>query len=144
MTGNADAGGTAPVVAVGAVILDEGRILLVERGSEPNKGAWAVPGGRVEPGETLADAVRREVTEETGLVVEVGDPAWVGESIGPGDQPGWHFVIIDFYATVTDGKLEAGDDAAAVAWVDLKEASDWPIVATMHELLAVLRVADSV
>ena len=82
-----------PVVAVGAVIIRDDHLLLVERARPPGEGLWAVPGGQVKLGEDMAAAVRREVLEETGLRVEVGDVVWVGDSIGPGVPPAWHYTI---------------------------------------------------
>jgi ADP-ribose pyrophosphatase YjhB (NUDIX family) len=124
-----------PAVAVGAVIVDDGRLLLVERAHPPGEGLWAVPGGQVRAGETLPDAVRREVREETGLEVEVGDVVWVGESIGPGSPPGWHYTIIDFAAAVVGGDLRAGDDARRAEWVALRAIEQRPMVDTMYDLV---------
>jgi ADP-ribose pyrophosphatase YjhB (NUDIX family) len=117
------------------VIIDDGRLLLVERARPPGKGLWAVPGGRVSSSETLADAVRREVREETGLDVEVGDVVWVGESIGPGSPPAWHYTIIDFEARVVGGDLRAGDDARRAEWVALDALEQRPMVDTMYGLV---------
>ena len=106
-----------PEVAVGAVIVEEGRILLVRRGRPPAAGYWSVPGGRVEPAESLAEAIVREVAEETGLEVSCGPfIGWV-ERMGPGH----HFVIMDFHAALTHpGQVAvADDDADEVAWVPL-------------------------
>lgn len=128
-------GSNAPVVGVGVVIVDDGRLLLIQRGREPQRGLWAVPGGKVEPGETMRAAARREAAEETGLEVEVGDVTWVGEVI----DPGYHLVIIDFEASVVGGKLEAADDAADVRWVPLDQASDYPLTPTMYDLVDTLR-----
>jgi len=125
-------------VAVGAVIVQDDKLLLIQRAHDPGTGRWAVPGGRVEPGETLAQAARREVLEETGLEVAVGDIAWVGDSIGPGDPPAWHFAIVDFWATPTGGSLTAAADAAAAEWVPIDRLGDWPIVDTMVELVHAL------
>ena len=125
-------------VAVGAVIVQDASLLLVQRAHDPGAGRWAVPGGRVEPGETLAEAVRREVREETGLEVGVGDIAWVGDSIGPGDPPAWHYAIVDFWATPTGGSVVPGGDAAAVEWVPIERLAAWPIVDTMVDLVHTL------
>ena len=115
--------------------MHNGNLLLVERANPPGAGKWAVPGGVVEPGETLAAAVEREVFEETGLAVSVGDVAWVGDSIGPGDPPAWHFTILDFWATAIDGTLRAGDDASRVEWVPMDELATRPMVDTMYDLV---------
>jgi ADP-ribose pyrophosphatase YjhB (NUDIX family) len=123
---------------VGAVMIDDGRILVVHRGRGAYAGLWAVPGGRQRRGETMQEAVRREVREETGLIVEVGDPVWIGDIIDPTDPPGYHYTVVDFTAFVIDGELEAGDDAADARWVDLDEVRDLPLTPTMFELLTEL------
>ena len=123
-----------PVVGVGAVILKDGKLLLVRRGHDPGKGLWAVPGGKVRGGERLADAVAREVHEETGLDVEVGEVVWVGEHLSEGH----HLVLIDFRARVSGGRLSAGDDADEVLWVTRAEADELDLTDTMHELVDLL------
>ncbi len=124
-----------PRVGVGAVIVRDGALLMVERGRPPRAGEWAVPGGKVRWGERLEEAVVREVHEETGLVVEVGELIWSGQTIGPD----WHFILMDFEAVVVGGTLTPGDDAADAAWVGLNEVSDLPVTSSMHELIDLLR-----
>lgn len=125
----------APVVGVGVVIIDEGRLLVVKRGREPGLGLWAVPGGKVRRGESLVAAAAREAHEETGLRVEIGEVVWVGEHID--DEH--HIVLIDFLATITAGEPRAADDATDVAWVAIDEPGDIPLTLTMHRLLDTLR-----
>jgi mutator protein MutT len=123
-----------PLVGVGVAVIDEGRILLVRRANDPGRGLWAVPGGKVEVGERLTEAAAREVREETGLLVEVGQLIWAGEHIS--DQV--HIVLIDFLGTLIGGNLAAGDDADRAEWVPLEQAVDFPLTETMYELVAVL------
>ena len=95
----------------------DGSILMVKRGREPARGLWSIPGGRLERGESIADAVSREMREETGLEVEVGGLLGVFEVIGED-----HFVILDHVASVTgDHSMRAGDDAGEVRWVPFNE-----------------------
>ena len=107
-----------PIVGVGAVIVDQGRVLLVKRGSPPMVGQWTIPGGVVELGETLRAAAEREAREETGLTVRAGEVIEVIDRILPGENGRlqYHYVLIDFLCTVVEGELTAGSDAADVAW----------------------------
>jgi len=107
-----------PIVGVGAVIIDRGRVLLVKRGSPPMLGQWPIPGGVVELGETLRSAAEREAQEETGLTVHVGEVIEVIDRILPGDdgRTQFHYVLIDFLCSVVQGEARAGSDAAEVAW----------------------------
>ncbi len=121
-----------PEVCVGAVAVHDGRLLLVRRGTGPAGGEWSVPGGRVEAGETLAEAVVREMAEETGIE-GVCDRliGWV-ERIGPDH----HFVILDFAVTVLDpGTVVAGGDAAEAEWVPLDEVPRRRLVEGLAEFL---------
>ena len=113
------------VLAAGAVVRDAGgRLLLVQRGHEPEGGRWTLPGGRVEPGESPADAAAREVTEETGLVVAVGRE-WLVLDRPAG--PDTVFEIHDFVAEPLGGALRAGDDAADVGWFTAAELARLPL-----------------
>ena len=110
-----------PIVAVGAVIVHDGRVLLVKRGQEPLKGQWSLPGGGVELGETLERAVAREVHEETGLLVDVGPIVDVLDRIA-NDADGrveHHFVLVDFVCRPAGGALCSASDADAAEWVPL-------------------------
>src|SRR6476469_10376483 len=108
-----------PILGVGALILEAGRILLVERGREPLKGWWSLPGGVVEVGEKLEAAIRREVLEETGLVIDAPNLFEIFERIIPDDQgkPEYHYVLMDYLCGVAGGTLLAGDDVSRVEWV---------------------------
>ena len=128
--------GSHPICGVGAVIRTADRYLLVRRGRAPNEGKWAVPGGKIQLGETMRQAVVREVEEETGLAVEVGDPIWVGEAMDPDGS--WHFILIDFEASIVGGDLRVGDDAAEIGWFTLEEARNLPLTDTMNELFAAI------
>jgi len=109
---------SAPVVGVGAVIVRDGKALIVKRAHEPRKGEWSLPGGRVELGESLEDATRREIKEETGLDVEVGPLVEVFDRVHRLDgRIRYHFVIVDYLCSARAGEACAGDDAEAVAWV---------------------------
>lgn len=121
-----------PELCVGAIAVDEDQILLVRRGRGPAQGEWSVPGGRVEAGETLAEAVVRELAEETGLAGVCDSLAGWVERVGDG----FHYVILDFHVTIIDGSDPvAGDDAAEVAWVPLSQLSDLKLTEGLAEFL---------
>jgi 8-oxo-dGTP diphosphatase len=125
----------APIPGVGVAVIDAGRVLLVRKGRGPWVDQWAVPGGRVEYGETMATAAVREVREETGLDVRLGPVIWTGEVIGPGRPPEWHFTLVDYIGFPVGGSLAAGDDAAEARWVTPAEARILDLISTMPSLL---------
>jgi 8-oxo-dGTP diphosphatase len=120
-------------VCVGAVVVEDGRLLLIRRGRGPAHGEWSVPGGRVEAGELMAEAVVRELAEETGLEGVCGELiGWV-ERVGESH----HFVILDFAVTLLDPDADpvAGDDAQEAAWVPLHEVAEFQLVEGLAEFL---------
>jgi len=121
-----------PIVAVGAFVFDaENRVLLVERAQSPGAGLWTVPGGKLEHGETLVQAVAREVREETGLVVEVGTLACVVERIADN----YHYVILDYLARVIGGTLDPASDVRGASWVPEPELYKLPVTDGLLPLL---------
>lgn len=112
-----------PVVGVGAVVVRDGRALIVRRAHEPRKGEWSLPGGHVHLGESLADAARREVKEETGLDIHPGPIIEAFDRVhrDPDGRIRYHFVIVDFVCESSTGEAVAGSDAEAVAWVTADE-----------------------
>ena len=124
-----------PVIAVGAFVFDaEERVLLVQRGTPPGVGLWTVPGGRVEPNETLAAALVRELREETGLVVTCGPLVEVVERIGDG----FHYVILDYLAFGA-GIPVAGSDVMAVQFCDAAALAGLPLTDGLLPVLAAAR-----
>ena len=108
-----------PLIGVGAVVVEGGRVLLVRRGSEPLKGEWSLPGGLVELGESLEAALIREVGEETGLIVQPLELIELLDRIHrDGQRVRYHYVIADYLCRVTGGQLRAASDADAVRWVE--------------------------
>lgn len=125
-------GNPVPELCVGAVTIVNGRILLVRRGQDPDYGAWSVPGGRVQLGETLAEAVVRELREETGIDGRCGRLlGWV-ERI----EAGRHFVILDFIVEVSGPEEPtAGDDALDALWVPLHRVAECDLVEGLVDFL---------
>lgn len=118
---------TKPLVGVGAVIWRDDKVLLVRRGKPPKDGEWSLPGGAQELGETILQALTREVQEETGLTIKVVALIDVIDAIIP-DKDGDirnHYTLIDFAARWVGGDARAGDDVTAVRWVTLEELSEY-------------------
>lgn len=114
----------SPLVGVGAVIIEDGRVLLVKRGHPPLVGEWSIPGGVLELGETLREAAVREAREETSLIVESADLLGVYDRVLRDDagRTLYHFVLIDFLCRRVEGKAKAADDADEVRWFTREEA----------------------
>lgn len=130
-----------PQVCVGAIAIDDDRLLLVRRGHEPATGSWSVPGGRVEPGETLQEAVVRELLEETGIegvcTGLVGVAEWIDETT--------HHVILDYAVEVlAPAPPEAGSDAHDARWVALPEVAEMDLVEGLAEFLHEHGVIDTI
>lgn len=120
-----------PAIGVGAIVIRREQLLLVRRGRGPAAGRWSVPGGHVEGGETLAEAVTRELREETGLDGVCGELVDWAERID--DEH--HHVILDFRVEVLDDEVSAGDDAAEAAWVPVGDVGELHLVDGLAELL---------
>ena len=128
---------SGPELCVGAVVVRDSSILLIRRGNPPGEGLWSVPGGRVQRGESLAEAVRRELQEETGLDGEVGEVVGWTELIGRRR----HFVIVDYRVSVApDATPVAGSDAADAAWVAFGDLGEWDLVDGLLQFLADHRI----
>jgi ADP-ribose pyrophosphatase len=131
---------SAPIVAVGAVVIKDSQVLLVRRANDPNRGQWSIPGGIVDLGETLAQAAIREVREECRVEIEPGDVLTTYDLIRR-DKRGrvlYHYVLIDLAARHLSGEPMAGTDASDVRWVDEAQLDELDIA---PRLLPVLRQA---
>lgn len=141
-----------PVVGVGGVVIENGRALLIKRGSEPLLGQWSIPGGTLEIGESLQEGVARELLEETGLEVEVLDLIEVFDRIftdpadgGAGDtrRPKYHYVIVDYLCEKRSGTSQAGSDVTDIAYAAEDELDKFQLTATamrvLHRAFAMVR-----
>jgi ADP-ribose pyrophosphatase YjhB (NUDIX family) len=121
-----------PVIGVGAVVVWNGRLLLIQRGNAPYRGTWCEPSGRLEPGETLEEGALRELTEEAGLSGRVVGPCGVAESVSADH----HVMVHDFWVEVDDPDgAHPGDDATALAWVTRAELVALPLVPDLAAFL---------
>jgi ADP-ribose pyrophosphatase YjhB (NUDIX family) len=127
-----------PVLGAAAVVIHDGRILLIRRGHAPDAGEWSIPGGAVELGESLEVALCREVREETGLEIAVGPFLEIYERVERDAAGGvrFHFVVLDYRCAVIGGTLRAGDDAAEAAWVDPADLNRYAVADSIRRVIA--------
>jgi 8-oxo-dGTP diphosphatase len=131
-----------PICGVGAVVIKEGKVLLVKRGVDPNKGMWAIPGGSLKLGETLQEGAEREIMEETGVTIKAKEPVYSFDFFER-DNDGrvrFHYVIVDMIADYICGEVQGADDALDARWVSPEELKDLQVSRNTLKILDVLRV----
>jgi 8-oxo-dGTP diphosphatase len=133
-----------PVVGIGGVIIEDGRALLIRRGSEPLRGEWSIPGGTLELGESLEEGVARELLEETGIAVRVLEFIEVFDRIYAEDgaiaaqdekKPRFHYVIVDYLCERVGGEPRAGSDVTEVAFARENELDNYHLTETATRIL---------
>ena len=126
-----------PFVGVGTVVIRDGRMLMIKRGKEPNKGKWSIPGGGIELGETVYEAAVRETLEECSLHIEILKVIDTADNIVRDDDGRikYHFTIIDLLGRYLSGEAKAQSDAAECRWVALKEIENLDITVILREML---------
>ncbi len=119
----------SPRIGVGAVVFRENRVLLVKRNQPPGEGLWAIPGGRLDLGETMQEAAEREVMEETGVIIRARNPVYTFDLIERDDRGRirFHYVIVDLLADYISGEPNPRSDASEARWIDLKELDELPL-----------------
>jgi 8-oxo-dGTP diphosphatase len=131
-----------PVVGVGAVVIKDGKVLLVKRGIDPNKGLWAIPGGSLKLGETLQEGAEREILEETGITIRAKEPVYsfdFFERDGDG-RLRFHYVIVDMVADYISGEAQAADDAMEARWVSPLELKDLQVSRNTLKIIDFLKI----
>ena len=126
-----------PRIGVGALVLREGRVLLVRRGVAPSCGLWAIPGGSLELGETLREGAEREILEETGIIVHAKEPVYIGDLVER-DAEGrirYHYVVVDYAADYVSGEVNGADDALDARWVSPEEVAGLAVTQTTLKML---------
>jgi ADP-ribose pyrophosphatase len=126
-----------PQVAVGAIVLRDDKVLLVKRGKPPGEGLWAIPGGRMELGETLQEAAEREIREEAGVIIRAKHPVYTFDVVHRDDQGRirFHYVIVDLLADYISGTPNPSSDARGARWITSQELKELPVSATTREVL---------
>lgn len=126
-----------PIVGVGAVVIRDGKILLVKRGVAPSKGLWAIPGGALELGETLQQGAEREILEETGVVIRAREPVYTFDFFERADNGRirFHFVIVDVAADYISGDVKGADDALDARWLTPADLDRMPVAQNTLKLL---------
>ena len=128
----------SPIIGVGAVILNErGEVVLIRRGKQPRRGEWSIPGGRLEWGETVHEALIREVLEETGLNVEIGGLIDIVDAVtrNAAGEVTRHYVLVDFVTRPLGGELCAASDAAEARWVPFADLSEYALWAETRRII---------
>jgi 8-oxo-dGTP diphosphatase len=118
-----------PIVGVGAIVVREGKVLLVKRAAPPSRGLWAIPGGSLELGETLQSGAEREILEETGIRIRAGAPIYAFDFLeyDASDRLQYHFVVVDMEAEYVAGEVQAADDALDARWVSPEDLEGMPV-----------------
>jgi len=130
-----------PVVGVGAIVVHDGAVLLVKRGKPPHEGKWAIPGGKLQWGETLQQGAEREILEETGITIEAGELLYHFEHMvavgngADGEDYGFHYVVLDLAGRYLSGTPLAADDAADARWVALDNLQSVHLNSTTQQAL---------
>lgn len=125
-----------PISAVGVVVRRDGQVLIVQRGRSPSYGLWTIPGGAVELGERMQDAAAREVREECGIEIKVGEPIGALDAIIHDEQGNilYHYAIVDFVADYVDGVLTPNEELLGAAWVTPEQLDDYDVPETVREI----------
>jgi len=125
-----------PIPSVGALIFRDGKLLIIRRGNPPYAGYWSIPGGKVKWGESLEEALKREIREELSVEIEIEKLAGIVESIyRERDEVKYHYIIIDYFCRIVSGEPVASDDALELRWISLEELSELDVTPTLLKLL---------
>lgn len=132
-----------PHVGVGAVVIKDGKVLLIRRGIPPSEGLWAIPGGHVELGETLQETAEREILEETGVIVTAGNPIYAFDLIERDDagRIRFHYIVVDVAADYVSGEPRGADDALEARWLSWEDMKKLPVSQNTIKLLKAIKFA---